>query len=233
MKIKLVYLLCIFSLFSILGFVLANRIGAVFTPAKPVQAASFYSPTANLDLNQKKLLIVTVDDLTSTSPQLASVWVGIVMEGNPPSITWKAIYPSPSKKAFGLSLVENFSLNEQKELTYEFLDYLSSNEIYFDGYLVSDYFALGKIKESMNIQEIEINPQTTDTPDQMQIVLAQQAAFISEACNAMGSSIQALPVAELIPLHLHFEMEANVMMKVLNQLSAKASQLRCEIVPLE
>lgn len=228
MKPKVFFILFTFALFSLLGFLAANQTGKTLGP----KGGPNYLLVQPDNINQRRLLMVNVDDRLASEPKLISAWVVIVTEGSPASLTFKAVYPSTSDNEIASALEKSFSLDKDQKLAKSFLEHFSSYNLQLEGYIIADYTGLNRLKNAAGITNVELAQFSSKTPNRNQLVLLQESNFFDEMCNVFSNDDMALPWSELVPDHIHFEMNGDVLLRLWSEVSSSNQNPRCEIAPL-
>jgi hypothetical protein len=163
--------------------------------AGSVAAAEEQSSISALSNGQRTFLVITVNSLKQTDPQLESIWLASYLPDNP-NIQLLPVYSSTDEIPTRIKqqLASTFSLNNHAGITLldrDFLDLLEANNYWWSGYIVLDEQALQDLATAIFGQEgTEISPdilllsacqyltanRTNNSASQLAALISQRAA---------------------------------------------------------
>lgn len=135
---KFLIILTVFIVFlgcAGLGFLLSSGIklpGTSEVPAQPLSTAS--------GGDQHYLVLIQIDSLESTQPELVSVWFLSFYETevHPPTLTFTQVYPSLSHEDRDRSMASAFALDSRHDPVDAFWQTLRPFQIGWEGYILLD-----------------------------------------------------------------------------------------------
>lgn len=217
----------------------------VITPPVP-------SPSANADqevnIHQRNLLIIGVDDLVSDSPSLKSVWLIIFMP-NTPHFMLLPVYPNNSlaeknQLPSTVTLQGAFQVDRHKTPRDSFFKALEAKDIWWNGYILLDETALievsnfvsriGENSKSNVLNTIKNVPNPDDDPLGS---LLGQAEFVQSLCNqtthlSTVDTQQYLKLLEKVHKHIHSDLDFETIIKDWQQLITYSGNISCEFPSL-
>ncbi len=137
LKVRIIILLVFCFLCASLGGLLALRVGSPSSAAAPTPLPPKATSSASVQ-ERTNLVIIQVNDLRDSSPRLVSVWYGIILLKQQPSLTFKPLYPSQKDLSLARDLQKNFSLNANGQPKAGFLNTLQESQIPWDAWLIFD-----------------------------------------------------------------------------------------------
>ncbi len=195
---------------------------------------------SNTNNGQKNILVIGVDEFSSTNPNLFGIWMLIYFPENPSNLTFVPIIPGLKEQSqqTDLNLMESFKLTPDGFPTDYFFDRLHENQIWWHGYVLLD---------STAIQEIFNFFYQTDQPQRKNptnILFDQQTLWTSQSqdkdnqkdllgtlCELATSSPAYADIKHLsylIPNHIRTNLNVNQTIQDWQRLFALQTDIRCE-----
>lgn len=135
MKKTLVLALIIISLsFFVFGFWSGRNINGFFNQLGNPSSAKARANSEELPNHQQNILVIQVDNLDASKPNLESVWLMLYIK-NTPKITWMPLYLASSSNN---SIGSKFQLSKNKTLGGKFESALRKQDIWWNGYIITD-----------------------------------------------------------------------------------------------
>lgn len=135
MKKTLVLALIIISLsFFFFGYWSGQNLNGFFTQLGNPSSAKARANSEELPNHQQNILIVQVNNLNASEPNLESVWLMLYIK-NTPKITWMPLYLSSAQNN---SLANKFQLGKNNTLGVKFESALRKQDIWWNGYIITD-----------------------------------------------------------------------------------------------
>jgi hypothetical protein len=149
--------------------------------------------------NQQNLLVIGVDQLSSSQSHLESIWLVMYFRGKT-NLTFVPIYPGYSENALQIieNLTQSLTFQDNGQSIRRLFDELSKS-IWWDDYLILDEQAMVALIEyigGISVQGIQSNGESVlnsipHVDKDIQGALAGQAALLESACQQV--SIKSLP----------------------------------------
>lgn len=186
---------CALVLFMLIGAIYKSKPSSFQEGQNPIQDFEYASissqpgHTPTVIPNQSNLLIVLVDDLSSSQPELIGLWLaGRVSSA--PQIIFLPIFPSQSSSKSENAIHSSF-LDTSGNLDENFVNTLHTREIWWDHYLAADMNSLIDLVSLMNgiswngenYTGPEIVTLISEILDQPRVALELQAQIAGELCN--------------------------------------------------
>ncbi|NMC13254.1 MAG: hypothetical protein GYA34_10275 [Chloroflexi bacterium] len=152
MKKSLAVLLLVICLsFFLFGFWSGQNINGFLNQMSNPSSAKARANSDELPNHQQNMLLVEVNKLEAEKPQLESIWLILYIK-DVPKITWMPLYIASSSGNTGFpdgNIVsgKKFKLGKNKTLAPEFETALRKNDIWWNGYIVTDKQSVSKLIE--------------------------------------------------------------------------------------
>lgn len=186
MKKSLAFLLLFICLsFFLFGFWSGQNINGFLNQLSNPSSAKARANTNELPNHQQNILLVEVNKIETEKPQLESVWLILYIK-NVPQITWMPLYLVSSSKGADSSVSnlvsgKKFKLEKNKTLAPEFESALRKNDVWWNGYIVTDKQGINKL-----VQLFESAPKSA----------ANDSNYSDE--NLFAASLPASPAKEKV-----------------------------------
>ncbi len=219
LRIVLISSALVFSLlfgwfvFSTIKHVQANQLAKVSeTVPVSVKAPEFQTEpiSSGAAINQRKVLILVLDNLQVTSPQVESIWLATYVKARSQVVllpifpTLQSIDLQDEEKALG-----DFRVNEDGVISQDFIDWIQMKQIDWDNYIFLDEFGLAMLID--NVGGIDLGRgQVSGVRALSQIPLARddsQAALFGYATLARTicrNSVELVDSVEVLDLYQQF-----------------------------
>jgi hypothetical protein len=219
----------IFLAFLLIGFGLAYLIR--YRMVLPVASAPSVSPLpAN---SQQNLLVIHVDDLSKSNPNLISVWVVFFAQYDQTFISFKALYPDPLSPRPIIPVNVFFSLNEDGLPSQAFFKWVRDHELDWEAHVLIDQDGLEHIAEYIKVPELDyIIPRNKD---QLQAVWQQEAQVMDRIClQLLPNKLegQKFDWDAIIPRHMRTDLSFEDAILVWDQMNKNSSSVQCQVYGL-
>ncbi len=148
-KTLVLALIIISSSFFLFGYWSGQNIDGFFNQLGNPSSAKARANSEELPNHQQNILLVQVDDLGTTKPNLESVWLMLYIK-NTPKITWMPLYianQNGEASATAKVIAGQFQLGKNKTLKGSFETALRKQDIWWNGYLITDKQGVGKLQK--------------------------------------------------------------------------------------
>jgi hypothetical protein len=231
--------------FTLVCLVVGIQIGVVFNRTiNPQEPSPTVTPTTvpfiELETNQNNYLLVYVDRLQATRPDLKGVWL-VVAVPDQYTFTILPIFPATSFDAseFNQELARSFSLSEDGTLDIQFLNQLRTHNYFWNHQLFIDDIGLisiydqlsGKTTKPMTSTGAQLLAEMQPWHNSPQDALNQQHLMLLNLCSGIqGVSPEAdiMPVLELIPTHFLTDIGDESLMFHWGKIKENPAQFVCE-----
>ena len=188
---------------------------------------------------QWNLLVIAVQDLTSSEPVLENLWLLISFPRNQ-TLTLLPILPDPSGVISTAHFVlrDTFSLSNQKDPAASFFDQLHQ-EFWWDNYILVDEVGISQIldiihpmgvgNKGVNLESIQ---STWENPTE---ALLRQAELFSTICDQFNNFTQSGKIEILIQKmddYIQSDLDWNEFMTNWSTYRTKGKQFECEFPTL-
>ncbi len=199
---KLVFFLVIviFVVSAVLGFQAAEK----WSSARSGQVQP--SQDNQLSSTQRNYLLIHVNDLSSGTPQLLSVWGLMVFYSQPPQVMLLPLYPSYDDAA-SAALDTSFKLDANGKISSRFINEIEKRfDLITTGYIAVDNAGLSLFNKWLTQEDVQISAAKPSTSDEKHIVLLNGQQFFQKACSqfSMGGAkgfLDQIRWTDLIPSH--------------------------------
>lgn len=135
MKKTLALALIIISLsFFLFGYWSGQNLNGFFSQLGNPSSAKARANSEELPNHQQNILVVQVDNLDASKPNLESVWLMLYIK-NSPKITWMPLYLASSNAN---SISGQYQLSKNKTLSGKFETALRKQDIWWNGTIITD-----------------------------------------------------------------------------------------------
>lgn len=194
-------------------------------PPAPDQPAVRATPDGAFE--EHRFLIIQVDRLDSSNPQLVSVWFTSLyfVENSNPTITFGQLYSPHSSRDAALNLQESFSLDGQGEPGKAFWKAVSAFGLEWEAYFMVDQLASEYILQWVNGPGEYISK--LDGTEETRAVLQQ-------TCDSLGSlsgrEAPAFDWTVIAPLHFGSNIRMERAMDYWNHITRNEQPPHCEVI---
>ncbi|NMB88394.1 MAG: hypothetical protein GYA17_08525 [Chloroflexi bacterium] len=211
---------------------IANEVGQNPLPPTSVSNASPANPAT--PQNQENILILHVDDLTSQTPRLVSVWMAVVSYSDPSVIFFKSLYPRPVGDQGVIPFDQFFSLDGGRHLSANFVSNAQAYNIHWNGYFLIDQYAISSMYAYALGSSIDLFNEPATTPDQIQIVISKETGLLQAACNSIptiANNNRVFHWSEFIPRHFRTQYSFEDLVFNWDRLISANNSPHCEVAP--
>ncbi len=229
MKKVYFYLLAMFFLiFVAVGYFVGSEY--LVQPMNEQVGGSYYSAPAN----QTSILLVQVDNLTLSNPQLISAWGLFTSHSQPAQVVIKTVYPPLTDDPTSASLARRFALNAERLPTTATLNQIRKDKFNFEHVIVVDQTSLKAITEWLAGRSVTLAPMVPDSMDAAQNILVQDAAVMNEICRGMTRSEKSRGLEPdwqgLIGEHFSSDYPLDAFISDWSRLDNRTAPPQCEIL---
>lgn len=199
-KFAIFFIFVLFAVFVYLGFQAASNIKANSSGGSlPANA-----PTA-LASAQQNILLIHVDDLTSSKPNLISAWGAFIYYTDPNQIIFLPLLPSYNT-AVQSAIESEFSLDKTRQVSSRFVSLLRQEfDIKVTGVVVTDNQGLTYFNNQLAGQAAPIAAAAPENDDQKHRILLNGQSFFQTICtsvqNHSADAYTSIQWNQVIPDH--------------------------------
>lgn len=170
-------LIVLFVACGVIGILLANQfVGS--DDQKTPEPVVYPTRTAGAPGDgQTNLVLLRVDDLSSSQPQLISIWIAFLGPADYPGLTVMMLYPNPDAPDQVQSLADAFSLGEDKLPVQGFWQELAAYKFSWDGYLLADSQAITAVSGWINNNQVQLQAQPAGSPEGYRIIQDEETSI--------------------------------------------------------
>lgn len=210
----IVFFLCLLVGFQIGDWVLPEE--TTTTTSAPVLAGK-----------QQNIIIIHVDQLENSRPDLISVWVLFLYYSDAPSMMFKAIYSNDGSANQISPSTQMLSIQPDGTLQQDFLRSLQSNlKIQSDGYVLVDDDAILMFSKRF--------PGPGPTLEPYQVTIPPDDQLVQNICSYLGTKEARrgveLPWNEVLPNHFRTDMNFTSFMSHWIRLTQAANPPNCKLI---
>ena len=193
---------------------------------------------------QRNILVIGVDDLLSTDPQLQSVWMVLFLK-DVPHLMMMPIYPQPTVGSANTQVLDDslagiFRLDDEKNPSAEFVHALEARDLWWTGYVLLDQHALQQSLDVIAGSSASSGALVNELISSMQgnlldsgTVLSSQTRFVQEMCRysswlSFSDTEQILDLAAQIYPHLRTDLDLEAMVAELKNTIHNGGGISCE-----
>ncbi len=193
-KTLTIALIIISSSFFIFGYWSGQNLNGFVSQLVNPSSAKARANAEELPNHQQNILLVEVDDLGATKPNLESIWLMLYIK-NTPKITWMPLYLASSSSgalATAHSIADQFQLGKNKTLDGDFETALREQDIWWNGTIITDKQGVEKLlallKSSPKTSETKQNADVEISPTSLLDASAmEKVAVIQNICHLASS----------------------------------------------
>lgn len=239
-QLRLFLLIALFIFWLFVGFLVADRL-------LPIVFSRFITPSDNtpppltptvvstpvLFIKQGTVLLIHVDDLSTTQPRLISIWAVFVSLTDQPSLIIKSIYP-PAPQNDSNRIDAAFSLTPEGNLSPTFTEALKVFNFHWDNYVIYDHQALKMISDwitgsavketpsAVNISEVPL-----DMPEGERLAFENICKYLSASSTERG---QKPSWQQIIPNHMRSDLLFDDTMVNWERITLASPLPHCEVL---
>lgn len=191
--------------------------------------------------HQQNLALLHVDDLTSPTPSLISVWVVFMLPGTPPGVIFKPLYPqftnaaSTPPSSLPSDLGALFSLNPDGFPSEPFWQGVSQYDVGVTGMVMVDNEAYTSLVQWVTNTPVEFQPIIPISPETSAFVLAQEKTAFQNLCGALTMPPEQRSFKpewkNLIPTHMRTDFSFDDLIVIWDTITTSPVAPICEIIP--
>lgn len=233
-KSGLVIALFLFAACAIFGYLAASKSGFGSSSA---DTNSITASTA-LASSQQNYLLIQVDDLGSTSPQLVQVWIVLTYYSNPPQVIFLPLYPSYDTSQ-NSDIANSFSMNSSNQLTDKLSKKIASlYKVQVNGYIITDAAGENSIANWFGIAGIQPATTTAKTDDDKHAILLNSQTFFQNVCAQLisggaANEYSSIQWSQIIPGHFQTNLSFEVLMASWDRVIRSSPPQQCEVLSKE
>jgi hypothetical protein len=184
---------------------------------------------------QRNYLLIQVDDLTTTNPQLISAWITFFYSSTPPQLMFIPIHPSTDSE-IDKENVSAFQLLDGKKVSAKFLKNLQYiYKLTIDGYVVTDSIGYGNFILWMGGDPSKVNFLPAVTTEEKQTLLLNETSFLDNLCQlfktgASNSFFSQIDWSAVLPDHFSTNLPFEELMLTIDQINRAPQILNCDIL---
>lgn len=205
----------------------------------------FASRTENLDIesgtSQKQLvqsnyLLALVNDLTTDSPQLISVWAILNYPSVPPQVVFLPLFPTMYANT-NQEITTAFKLSNNRKLTKSSRAELEKIvDLTFDGYFIVDNAALLRIAAYAELETLEIFSVPAASPESITVLQQNISSFFAAFCRlsttgASNSFFSQIEWAQLQPDHFSSNVTLDELLLLIENVNNVPALETCQVLP--
>ena len=233
-KPTLVFILLLFAACAVVGYLLASKtqLGSTGSTGTTDDAASILSSS------QQNFLLVRVDDLSASDPQLIEAWMVLTLYSDPPQIMFVPIYPRYDSGQDS-TLTTAFALDSQGNLSAKFSDKVTSMfGVTINGIILIDAAGMNAIAGWFGIDGITAGTLPAQSESEKHAILLNSQTFFLKVCQQLkdGRAMQqyaSIYWSQLAPLHFQTDMSFEVLTASWDRVNHSAPPQQCDVVSSE
>jgi hypothetical protein len=223
-RILLIIFTCIYAIAVAAGFLYAKVRSA---SAEPVSTPMPF---------QSNWVLVRIDDMTSETPHLVSVWVMLSSFSSAPQVFFKPIFSSESKNSPTSELARKFAVNQDRALNSQFLAELNKLNIQRSGLVILDdegfrNFTAWFNPPASNRQISGVSPVLLHTTS----FSNSEAQSYLRICAVLQAEKRGQPVIlrwqDLPPNHFILHPNLDPFVNLWNRLLSSTTAANCTVIP--
>ena len=233
-KSGLVLALIFFAACAIVGFVVASKSGNGLTSA----TTGSVSADSTLSESQQNYLLVQVDDLSSSSPQLIQIWIVLTYYSNPPQIMFLPLYPTYDASQND-AIAAAFTMNGSNHLTDKLIKKITDlYKVNVDGYILTDAAGEYAIANWFGIQGVQAGTAPAQSDIDKHNILLNSQTFFQNVCGQLKaggaeSEYTAMQWSQIIPGHFQTNLSFEVLMASWDRVIRSQPPQQCDVLSKE
>ncbi|MEN6434718.1 MAG: hypothetical protein ABFD58_02770 [Anaerolineaceae bacterium] len=228
------FLIFLFVACGVLGILVANQVMNGREKATPTPVLLPTRTAGAPGTGQTNLVLLRVDDLSSPTPRLISIWIAFLGPADYPGLTVMALYPNLENPAQIQPLADSFALGSDNLPVPEFWQQLAAFNFTWDGYLLADTQAISPILGWINNTQTALTAQPATDGEGYRVILEEETSVFKEICVTLSDTAevsgQAPDWGSIIPLHMRTDMTFEAMMYSWGKLNTPGAVTPCYIL---
>jgi hypothetical protein len=232
-KPTLIFILLLFAACAVVGYLLASK-----TQLGSPATSGVADDAALLSSSQQNFLLVRVDDLSASDPQLIEAWMVLTLYSDPPQIMFVPIYPRYDSGQ-DATLTSAFALDSQGNLAAKFTDKVASMfGVTVNGNILTDAAGMNAIAGWFGIDGIAAGTLPALSDSEKHTILLNSQTFFLKVCQQLkdGRAMQqyaSIYWSQLAPLHFQTDMSFEVLTASWDRVNHSAPPQQCDVVSSE
>jgi hypothetical protein len=221
-----------FLVFAFLGYQAASNLKTKSAVGSiPANAATALAST------QQNILLIHVDDLTLSRPNLISVWGFFAYYANQNQVVFLPLLPSIDASVQS-SMVEKFSLDGTRQVSKDFITALQQQfNLKVTGVVVTDNVGLSFFASQLTGQSAPVAAVQPTNDDQKKQILMNAQFFFQSICsllqNKSGDTALNLDWQQLVPDHFSTSLPFETIMVDRQKLFGSSAVNQCSVLGTE
>lgn len=196
-------------------------------------------------VNQRKILIVVVDNLQADNPQLATIWLATYFHPRF-QITLNPVFPELVSEDLQIekSLSDDFEFTVKGEFSQDFQKLIQSRQIHWDNYLYLDEFGLAMLIDEIEgidlgrgkVSGVRAISQIPLARENAQAALFAYATLARAICRQSGDLVEQAEVLDLyrqLDSHLRTDLPEQSLVDEWQRLRNHKTGVFCEFPSLQ
>jgi len=183
---------------------------------------------------QRSVLMVQIDDMTATNPQLISMWILFISNTDTSQVIIKSIFTPIVEDPQSTQLAVDFNITQDNNLSSTFLHTVGKQNIPYNNIILFDQSAFKSISEWITAHSVSLSPIIAKSMDDAQNILVQDAAVFNEICRSIPGKSQSRgpvpPWENLVTSHFSSDFLFDDMMLLWEVLSNNEHSIQCEVI---
>jgi hypothetical protein len=231
-KPTLVFILLLFAACAVVGYLLASK-----TQLGSTGSTSAVDDATLLSSSQQNFLLVRVDDLSASDPQLIEAWMVLTLYSDPPQIMFVPIYPRYDSGQDS-TLASAFALDSQGNLAAKFSDKVAGMFGVTINGILTDAAGMNAIAGWFGIDGITAGTLPASSEIEKHTILLNSQTFFLKVCQQLkdGRAMQqytSIYWSQLAPLHFQTDMSFEVLTASWDRVNHSAAPQQCDVVSSE
>ena len=234
-KPTLIFILLLFAACAVGGYMLASKTHLGSSTDSSVASGNAATSLAS---QQQNFLLVRVDDLTASDPQIVEAWLVLTLYSDPPQIMFVPIFPRYDS-AQNSELSAAFALDSQGRMSSKLVAKVSDMfKVTIDGYILTDAAGMNAIAGWFGIDGIAAGTVPAQSDAEKHTVLLNSQTILQKVCSQIknGKALQqyaSIYWSQLIPDHFQTDMSFEQLTASWERVTHASPPQQCDVLSSE
>lgn len=234
-KPTLIFILLLFAACAVGGYMLASKTHLGSSTDSSVASGNAATSLAS---QQQNFLLVRVDDLTASDPQIVEAWLVLTLYSDTPQIMFVPIFPRYDS-AQNSELAASFSLDSQGQMSSKLVAVVSDMfKVTINGYILTDAASMNAIAGWFGIDGIAAGTVPAQSDAEKHTVLLNSQTFLQKVCSQIknGKALQqyaSIYWSQLIPDHFQTDMSFEQLTASWERVTHASPPQQCDVLSSE
>lgn len=234
-KPTLIFILFLFAACAVVGYLLASKSD---TGTSISSSAGQMGDAVSMSSSQQNFLLVRVDDLTASDPQLVEVWIVLTLYSDPPQIMFIPLYPKYDESR-NTAVESSFAIDSRGDLSSKLVSKIADlYDVTINGYIMTDAAGMNAVASWFGIDGISAGSAPAQSDADIHAVLLNSQTFLQGVCRQLKDGdgmhqYESMVWSQLIPLHFQTDLSFELFVSSWDKVNRASPPQQCDVLSSE